>query len=136
VDQRPHLLADVDSAGDHAAAVDDEVAGGLLRVADLDPQLAARSVDRGPDDRPLIADLAAALAVEGRAVEDDLHVLPRPRRLDPLAAPHDGEHLPGGLEPRAPVPGEFGVAELAGELQVERAHRLLPRAGEGGALPL
>src|SRR6478736_5264662 len=73
-----------------------------------------------------VADLAAALSVERRPVEDDLR-LPVTAQVVELDAVPDDRHDPG-LGGRRVVPDELGVAGAAMDRRVER--RRLGVAGQ------
>ncbi len=85
IDLGAELVADADAAGFHAADVQDGIAG-LARVVDDEahadqPQLAA------------VADLATALGVERRAIENHHAGLAGAQVVDRLAIPEQGDDL-------------------------------------------
>src|SRR3990172_1896581 len=143
VERGADAVADADLPPRDAAAVDDDPLPHLLRVRHGD--LAAAGADAAG-----VADLAAALRIEGRAVEDDLHLLAFPRLLHPLPAPQQGQHLGAGLGRLVAQEGRGGYvtedargyglrlsgepARRAGALALPR-HRLLePRLVHGEVL--
>ncbi len=79
-------------------------------------------------DLPGVADLPAGFRVEGRAVEEDLHLLAVFGHVDELAVPDDGEDPSlGGLELVPHEGGEPGVVEhLPVELRAGRLVAALP----------
>jgi hypothetical protein len=73
-----------DLAAEHAPPVHDQPTDRRLDVADLDAG-AVRELDD-----PLVGELAAALGVEGSAVQDQLDLVALARRLHHLAAAQAG----------------------------------------------
>src|SRR5690606_2379971 len=103
--------ADLEGAAGDLAAVDVEVAGRLDRVDDLDPEALALG-DAG------VADLAAALAVEGRRVGDELDLVADLRGR--LPDPADGQREDAGAGAELGVAGEArGPGEPLLEPEVE-----------------
>ncbi len=76
-------VAEADSAGEEFADVEDH-AFGALRVGDLEPRA-------GVQQQPRVADLAAGLAVEARAVEDEHRLFARADLVAEFLADHDAE---------------------------------------------
>src|SRR5690606_37688217 len=138
IDPSLDALAHPQDAGDDPAAVDDEVARRLLGVADLHLELGAGGAGAAPrsGQDAGIADLAAALAVEGRAVQDDLHRVARRGLVDQATVADDGQDLALAHRALALVAEEDGIAQSRSQLQVEVRDRLLARARKGGALAL
>src|SRR6185503_21013700 len=95
--------------------MDEEVAGLLLHVGDAGaPAL--------PGDLALVARLAAALGIEGRAVEYRLHLGAGDRAVDLAAVLDQGQELAGDLD--LLVAHELGGAEPVadGEPLAGRGH--------------
>ncbi len=88
-------VALADLSRENLATVEDEPGDGLLRVGHA--ELAVLGVDV-----PHVAHLAAALAVEGGAVEDELHLLSRKGLGDALSRLQD-EEAAGALRLRGGV---------------------------------
>src|SRR5712692_3579602 len=105
IDRRGRLLTDMQLARDHRPEVSDYATGRLLSV--LDPHTAA-----GRADGPGVADLAAGLCIERRALHEDLDDITLNRRVRGfpfLAHGHDGA-LGGELV----VSRELGLREVLG----------------------
>ncbi len=116
VDERVGLLADQHLAGEHLDLVHDEAADRRLDVEDLEPRPVAELEDA------LVGELAAALGVERRPVEDQLDLVPLARRVGRAGAGEDAAH--GGLADHLVVAGELDrAAEGVGERTVVVASR-------------
>ena len=128
-----HVLALAEAALRHLEPVSDQPRPPVLRVDDLPAPLPA-------GDDPGVADLAARLRIEGRAVEDHLDLVPGHRFAPPPAAGHHGED-PGRRGHRL-VAEELRLGEVRQERLVRRRalvpHRAARPKGRArtGALPL
>ena len=125
VDDHVDLVAGLEGAGLDRARMHEQHAELLLRVGDAE-QRPVR-----PFDDAAIADLAAALAIERRLVDDDLAALPLGQDLDGLAA---GERaLDDRLGLLGVVAEELGRADLLLDLEPDAFGCRLARALPGAA---
>ncbi len=141
IDLCAHDLADRERCPDRAL-MDDQAADGPLGVLDVEGHRSVRGQEAAS-----VADLAAALGVERRLVEDDLDHGAGSSRVDLRAAGHDGHHrrlrgrrvvaqecgLAGPGQDRLVGAGRLGVA---GELRLATAPRALALSGEGDLEPV
>jgi len=101
-----------------------------------DPQVGVARAGR-PGDRPGIADLAAALAIERGLVGEDHHVVARTGGFDFLAVLDQRDHP--ALAAGRGVAGELARALAFGDVEPDLAvgglARALPRGARGGLLP-